>query len=75
MRNSLSLRLSICLNDVPIGPRIIKQEPLPIHQQTYEDTPSGREIANLHLEKIKQYLERNRECDGVKNPTKYINLK
>ena len=75
MQNSLSLRLCICLNDVPIGPRIIKQEPLPNHQQTYEDTPSGRELAHLHLEKIKRYLERNRECDGVKNPTNYLNLK
>ena len=75
MREALSLRLSICINDAPIGSRIQRAEPLPVYHHTYEDSPSGRAIAVAHMEKIKSYIERNRECDGTKNPTKYINLK
>ena len=64
--NVLSIRLVICMNECPIGLRLQKDEPLPVYQHTYDDTPDGRALASHHLEKIKIYVERNREVGNKK---------
>ena len=47
------------MNECPIGLRLQKDEPLPVYQHTYDDTEDGRALAQQHLEKIKNYVERN----------------
>jgi hypothetical protein len=66
IRNALSLRIVICMNDCPIGLRLQREEPLPVYQHTYDDTPEGRALALHHLEKIKSYVERNRDVGNCK---------
>jgi hypothetical protein len=64
--NAFSLRVVICVNDCPIGLRLQKDEPLPVYQHTYDDNEDGRALALHHLEKIKSYVERNREIGNKK---------
>jgi len=53
-----SVRLVLCANGVPVGPRLHRALPFPTHEQTYEDTPEGRERAEDHLGRIKKYMEK-----------------
>jgi hypothetical protein len=64
--NAFSLRVVICVNDCPIGLRLQKDEPLPVYQHSYDDSEDGRALALHHLEKIKSYVERNREIGNKK---------
>jgi hypothetical protein len=52
-----SIRLVICCNDCPIGPRLSRGTPLPPYQHTYDDTPEGREMAEMDISRIKKYVE------------------
>jgi len=54
--NQLSIRLSICMNDVPIGPRLHRTKPFPSYQYTYCDTPEGRSLAEYDMERVRAYL-------------------
>jgi hypothetical protein len=64
--NVLSIRLVICMNECPIGLRLQKDEPLPVHQHTYDDTEDGRALAFYHLGKIESYIERNKDVGNRK---------
>jgi hypothetical protein len=58
---SLSIRLTICFNDVPVGPRLERGSPvipLPHFKHTYNDTPDGREQAEAHMEAIQRYVDK-----------------
>ena len=57
MTHDLSLRLSICLNGSPIGPRIERAEPLPNYRHTYALEEQAE--AEADMERVQQYIERN----------------
>ena len=57
MTQDLSLRLSICLNDCPIGPRIQRLEPLPPYRHTYS-----------LAEQAVAEADRNMGMRGITNP-------
>ena len=57
MTHDLSLRLSICLNDCPIGPRIQRLEPLPNYRHTYALAEQAE--AEADMERVRKYIERN----------------
>ena len=57
MTHDLSLRLSICLNGCPIGPRIQRGEPLPNYRHTYALEEQAE--AKADMERVRKYIERN----------------
>ena len=57
MTQDLSLRLSICLNGCPIGPRIQRLEPLPKYRHTYGLEEQAE--AEADMERVRKYIERN----------------
>jgi hypothetical protein len=57
MTQDLSLRLSICLNGCPIGPRIQRAEPLPNYRHTY--SLAEQAVAEADMERVRKYIERN----------------
>ena len=57
MTQDLSLRLSICVNGCPIGPRIQRLEPLPNYRHTYGLEEQAE--AQADMEKVRKYIERN----------------
>jgi hypothetical protein len=57
MQSDLSLRLSICLNGCPIGPRIQRAEPLPNYRHTYALAEQAE--AEADMERVRKYIERN----------------
>jgi hypothetical protein len=54
------------MNECPIGLRLQKEEPLPVYQHTYDDSEDGRALALHQLEKIRSYVERNKEVGNKK---------
>ena len=50
----LSLRLAICANDCPIGPRLHRGKPFPPYQHTY--ALEEREQAEADLARVREYL-------------------
>jgi len=50
----LALRLAICANDVPIGPRLHRGKPFPTCQHTY--ALEDREQAEADLARVREYL-------------------
>ena len=50
----LALRLAICANDVPIGPRLERGTPMPAYQHTY--ALEEREQAEADLARVREYL-------------------
>lgn len=61
MRSDLEIRLTICLNGCPIGPRIQRGEPLPKYQHTYNNTPEGLLEAKKDMSEIQAYITRNQK--------------
>jgi|GEM_PF-3063876 len=57
MLPDITLRLSICANDCPIGPRLERGVPLPPYRHTYalEEQPQ----AEADLELVRDYVNRN----------------
>lgn len=70
MSNKLSIRLSICTEFGPIGPRLERGEPLPSYQSTYENTPEGLSQAEHDMSRIDAYITRHKE-----RQTKYLKRK
>ena len=56
---NLSIRLTICLNEHPVGVRIRRGEELPDFKHTYSNTPDGIERAEHDMEQIRSYIIRN----------------
>lgn len=50
----LSLRLVLCANECPIGPRLHRGKPFPAYQQTY--ALEDRERAEADLARVREYL-------------------
>ena len=50
----LALRLAICANDVPIGPRLHRGKPFPAYQHTY--ALEDRDQAEADLARVREYL-------------------
>ena len=57
MLPSITLRLAICANDCPIGPRIQRAEPLPNYRHTY--SLAEQPEAEADMERVRKYIERN----------------
>ena len=57
MLPEITLRLAICANSCPIGPRIQRGEPLPPYQHTYALKEARQ--AKADMEKVRKYIERN----------------
>ena len=53
----LSLRLILCANECPIGPRLHRGKPFPTYQPTY--ALEDRELAEADLDRVREYIERN----------------
>jgi hypothetical protein len=54
MLPEITLRLAICANDVPIGPRLHRAKPFPTYQHTY--ALEERDQAEADAEKVREYL-------------------
>jgi hypothetical protein len=59
----LSLRLILCANECPIGPRLHRGKPFPTYQPTY--ALEHRELAEADLDRVREYL-----IDSEMNPRK-----
>jgi len=57
----LSLRLCIWTEYGPVGARLERGAPLPQYQQSYTDTPEGREQAMQDMEFLQRYIETNQQ--------------
>lgn len=54
--NKLSIRLTICMNDAPIGARLQRGAPLPPYQHTYDNTPAGLAKAQEDMAAVEAYV-------------------
>lgn len=59
MKIDFSVRLVLCANGAPVGPRLERGVPLPPYSPTYDNTPEGRALAEHDLERIRDYMERH----------------
>ena len=57
MLPEITLRLAICANGCPIGPRIQRLEPLPPYRHTYALAEQAE--AEADMERVRKYIERN----------------
>jgi len=57
MTPEITLRLSICANGCPVGPRLERGEKMPPYQHTY--ALEERDKAECDLEKIKNYIQKH----------------
>ena len=57
MLPEITLRLAICANACPIGPRLERGTPMPAYQHTY--ALEEREQAEADLARVREYVERN----------------
>jgi len=55
--SDLSIRLTICAPYGPVGARLSKGLPMPRYEQTYPDTPEGREAAERDLINLRKYID------------------
>ena len=54
MLPEITLRLAICANACPIGPRLHRGKPFPTYQHTY--ALEDREQAEADLARVREYL-------------------
>lgn len=57
MLPDITLRLTICANECPIGPRLERGTPLPPYRHTY--ALEEREQAEADAQRVREYIERN----------------
>jgi hypothetical protein len=57
MLPEITLRLAICANGCPIGPRLQRSEPLPPYRHTYGLEEQAE--AEADMERVRKYIERN----------------
>ena len=57
MLPEITLRLAICANGCPIGPRLERGTPMPAYQHTY--ALEERDQAEADLARVREYVERN----------------
>ena len=57
MTPDITLRLAICANDCPVGPRLERGVPLPPYRHTYGLDEKAQAEADLEL--IRDYVQRN----------------
>jgi hypothetical protein len=57
MTPEITLRLAICSNECPIGPRLERGTPLPPYQHTYalEERPQ----AEADMDRVRKYIEQH----------------
>ena len=55
--SDLSIRLTICTPFGPVGARLSRGLPMPRYEQTYPDTPEGREAAERDMENLRRYID------------------
>jgi hypothetical protein len=58
LKPELSLRIAICSNGAPIGPRLERGVRLPDYQYSYEYTPTGIKQAENDMIKIQAYIDK-----------------
>jgi hypothetical protein len=59
MTHDFSVRLVVCINGAPVGPRLERGMPMPSYSPTYDDTPEGRALAEHDLGRIRDYVEKH----------------
>jgi hypothetical protein len=57
MLPEITLRLAICANACPIGPRLERGTPLPPYQHTYALKEARQ--AKADMQRVREYIERN----------------
>jgi hypothetical protein len=57
MLPEITLRLAICANGCPVGPRLERGTPLPTYRHTY--ALEERSEAEADMDRIKAYVERH----------------
>ncbi|MCX6964751.1 MAG: hypothetical protein NTW41_05310 [Verrucomicrobia bacterium] len=57
MLPEITLRLAICANACPIGPRLERGTPMPAYQHTY--ALEERDQAEADMRRVREYVERN----------------
>ena len=57
MLPEITLRLAICANAGPIGPRLERGTPMPAYQHTY--ALEERDQAEADMRRVREYVERN----------------
>ena len=57
MLPDITLRLAICANDCPVGPRLERGVPLPPYRHTYALDDKAQ--AEADLEQVRDYVKRN----------------
>ncbi len=55
--SDLSIRLTICTPFGPVGARLSRGLPMPRYEQTYPDTPEGREAAEHDMRNLSKYID------------------
>jgi hypothetical protein len=58
LKPSLELRIAICIDGCPVGPRLQRKEPLPDYQHTYDYTPTGIKQAENDMSNIQAYIDK-----------------
>ena len=57
MLPEITLRLAICANGCPIGPRLERGTPMPAYQHTY--ALEERDQAEADMRRVREYVDRN----------------
>lgn len=55
----LSIKLCVCTEFGPIGPRLLREHPMRLPEAYYPDTPEGRAGAGECIEKMRDYFKRH----------------
>ena len=53
----LSIRLTICFNDCPVGLRLQRKAPLPNYDSTYDNTDDGMKKAKKDMAALQKYID------------------
>jgi hypothetical protein len=59
MKIEFEIRLTICANGCPIGPRLSRGKPMPNYAHTYSNTPEGLKQAQNDMKALEAYVTEN----------------
>jgi hypothetical protein len=59
MKIEFEIRLTICANGCPVGPRLQRGKPMPNYAYTYSMTPEGLKQAQNDMAAVEAYVVEN----------------
>ena len=62
----LSIRLVICMAEVPIGFRLSRNLPMPRYDTSYSDDADGRALATAHMQAVERYIAESNQTKKKK---------